>query len=74
MIDISRFENEENLLNIMGTGAILNFGYFFLVYAIKFTCFYPILLKLAQIICIFLDINPIENEANPSNDFGNRDI
>ena len=39
----------------------------FFIYAIKATFFQPILLKLVQIIYIIVRINPIENQANPSN-------
>ena len=33
----------------------------------KIHFFYPILLKLRQIVCIVVSINPVENEENPSN-------
>ena len=55
----------------MGKGTISNFGCFILFYLFFFSClrdkvhtFYPILLKLAQIVCIITDINSIENEEN----------
>ena len=37
------------------------------------TC-YSILLELAQIVCIIIDIDRIENKGNLSNSFGDRDI
>ena len=40
----------------------------------KVHIFYPIILKLAQIVCINIDINPIENEENLSNSFVKTDL
>ena len=61
ILGINPIENEETSSAIIGTGAICI--HFFLVYAIKST-FYPMLLKLAQIIGIIIDVdvNPVENE------------
>ena len=42
---------------------------FFLVYATS-PHFYPILLKLAQIVRIIVKVSPIGNEENPSNIMG----
>ena len=49
----------------------------FKILVIFFSClrdevhtFYPIFLKLAQISCIIIDINTIENEENKSNIMG----
>ena len=53
---------------MIGTGAISNFDYLFLVYAIR-TIFIHFF-KLAHIVCIVIIINPIENEENQLNIIG----
>ena len=56
--------------NIMEKGPFKNFGICCLIYAIKSTFFVRFLFKHVQINCIIMDINPIENEENPSNIMG----
>ena len=54
----------------MGNRPLLKFLLIFFLFLDKVHIFGPILIKLAQICCIIIDINPIENEENLSNIMG----
>ena len=60
--------------NHYGKRTISKFGYLFSCLRDKVHTVYPILLKLAQIVRIIIDINPIANEENLLDSFGRREI